>query len=106
MEQMKAIMASLRTETPKEIAGAAVVTFSDYLASKTVSFVDGSEEVIELPKSDVLTFNLANGNSIVLRPSGTEPKIKAYYTGIAATEEAALAAIDEMKASFTKILGF
>lgn len=106
MEQMKAIMTSLRTDTPKEIAGQAVVSFSDYLASKTVDMTSGAETVIELPKSDVLSFTLANGNSIVLRPSGTEPKIKAYYTAISATKEGALAAIEEMKASFTKVLGF
>ena len=106
MEQMKAIMTSLRTNTPKEIAGQAVVSFSDYLASKTIDMNSGAETVIELPKSDVLSFTLANGNSIVLRPSGTEPKIKAYYTGISATKEGALAAIEEMKVSFTKVLGF
>ncbi len=106
MEQMKAIMTSLRTDTPKEIAGQAVVSFSDYLASKTVDMTSGAETVIELPKSDVLSFTLANGNSIVLRPSGTEPKIKAYYTAISATKEGALDAIEEMKASFTKVLGF
>lgn len=106
MEQMKAVMTSLRTDTPKEIAGQAVVSFSDYLASKTVDMTSGAETVIELPKSDVLSFTLANGNSIVLRPSGTEPKIKAYYTAISATKEGALAAIEEMKASFTKVLGF
>ena len=106
MEQMKAIMTSLRTDTPKEIAGQAVVSFSDYLASKTVDMTSGAETVIELPKSDVLSFTLANGNSIVLSPSGTEPKIKAYYTAISATKEGALDAIEEMKASFTKVLGF
>ncbi len=106
MEQMKAIMTSLRTNTPKEIAGQAVVSFSDYLASKTIDMNSGAETAIELPKSDVLSFTLANGNSIVLRPSGTEPKIKAYYTGISATKEGALAAIEEMKVSFTKVLGF
>ena len=106
MEQMKATMTSLRTNTPKEIAGQAVVSFSDYLASKTIDMNSGAETAIELPKSDVLSFTLANGNSIVLRPSGTEPKIKAYYTGISATKEGALAAIEEMKVSFTKVLGF
>ena len=106
MEQMKAIMASLRTDTPKEIAGQAVVSFSDYLASETVELATGAKTEIKLPKSDVLSFVLANGNSIVLRPSGTEPKIKAYYTAISDSKDGALAAIEEMKASFTKVLGF
>ena len=106
MEQMKAIMTSLRTDTPKEIAGVAVTSFSDYLASETTDLQTGEKTAIELPKSDVLSFALANGNSIVLRPSGTEPKIKAYYTGISDSKEGALAAIEEMKVSFTKVLGF
>jgi len=106
MEQMKAIMTALRTDTPKEIAGVGVTSFSDYLASETTELATGAKTAIELPKSDVLSFTLANGNSIVLRPSGTEPKIKAYYTAISDSKESALAAIDEMKASFTKVLGF
>ena len=106
MEQMKAIMTSLRTDTPKEIAGVAVTSFSDYLTSETTDLQTGEKTAIELPKSDVLSFALANGNSIVLRPSGTEPKIKAYYTGISDSKEGALEAIEEMKVSFTKVLGF
>lgn len=50
MEQMKAIMTSLRTDTPKEIAGVAVTSFSDYLASETTDLQTGEKTAIELPE--------------------------------------------------------
>ncbi len=106
MEQMKQIMTSLRTNPPKELAGLKVTAFSDYLASKTLDLANGGETVIDLPKSDVLSFFLENGASVVLRPSGTEPKIKAYYTAIDPSRENALKFLDGLKADFTKVMGF
>ena len=100
MEKMAGIMDTLRAEPPKEIAGYAVKAVSDYKTSKTV-FTDGKEEVIDLPKSNVLAFALDGGNKVIVRPSGTEPKIKAYITAIgkskadaAAVEEKLIAAAD------------
>ena len=51
--------------------------------------MDGKEEKIELPKSNVLAFALENGNKVIVRPSGTEPKIKAYLTAIGNDKESA-----------------
>ena len=77
-EKMKALMESLRINTPAEICGNAVVEVRDYLAD-TVKKKSTSEVVSTgLPKSDVLYFVLENGDTIVIRPSGTEPKIKVY----------------------------
>ncbi len=81
MEKMAGIMDGLRAEPPKEIAGFAVKAISDYKSSKTV-FTDGGEEAIDLPKSNVLAYALEGGNKVIVRPSGTEPKIKAYITAI------------------------
>lgn len=89
MEKMAGIMDSLRENTPSEIAGFAVTAVSDYRASKTV-FADGTEEAIDLPKSNVIAFALENGNKVIVRPSGTEPKIKAYLTAIGETKAEAL----------------
>ncbi|MCR5207852.1 MAG: phospho-sugar mutase [Eubacterium sp.] len=86
MEKMAGIMDKLRAEPPKEIAGYAVKAVSDYKTSKTV-FTDGTEEVIDLPKSNVLAFALDGGNKVIVRPSGTEPKIKAYITAIGKSRE-------------------
>ncbi len=101
MEKMAGIMDSLRANPPKEIAGYAVTAVSDYKTSKTV-FTDGREEAIDLPKSNVLAFALEGGNKVIVRPSGTEPKIKAYLTAIGesradaeAIEKKLIAAADE-----------
>ena len=70
MDKMAGMMASLRENPPKEIAGIPVASVTDYL----------KPEETGLPSSNVLTFALENGESVVVRPSGTEPKIKGYYT--------------------------
>lgn len=106
MEHMKEIMNGLRSAPPKALGGQAVVTFADYLASKAVDARTGAEEKIDLPQSDVVSFVLENGGSVVLRPSGTEPKIKAYYTGSGKTREEVQAFLDVLKADFTKVIGF
>jgi phosphoglucomutase len=86
MEKMAGIMEHLRGNAPKEIAGFAVKAVSDYKSSKTV-FTDGGEEKITLPKSNVLAYALDGGNKVIVRPSGTEPKIKAYITAIGNNRE-------------------
>lgn len=70
MDKMASIMEKLRTEPPKEFAGKAVVRVKDY--EKT--------EETGLPRANVLIYELSDGATVIVRPSGTEPKIKAYYT--------------------------
>ncbi len=70
MDKMASIMAKLRAEPPKEIAGYPVVKVTDYQ----------KPEQTGLPAANVLIFGLEGGATVVVRPSGTEPKIKAYYT--------------------------
>lgn len=81
MEKMDGIMNTLRENPPKEICALAVTAVSDYKTG-TTTMADGSTEVISLPKSNVIAFALENGNKLIVRPSGTEPKIKAYITAI------------------------
>ena len=89
MEKMASIMDGLRSNPPKEIAGMPVVSISDYKTS-TVTYTDSSpSERIDLPKSNVLAFSLENGNKVIVRPSGTEPKIKAYITAIGTDRQSA-----------------
>lgn len=88
MEKMAQIMDTLRQNPPKTIGDFAVTAVSDYKTSKT-TFTDGGEEKIELPKSNVLAFALENGNKVIVRPSGTEPKIKAYLTAVGNDKESA-----------------
>lgn len=106
MERMKELMSMLRTDTPKEIGGLKVVSFADYMASEETCIECGKKTPITLPKSDVLVFNLEQGASVIIRPSGTEPKIKAYYTTIGETKEAASKLRDTIADDFKSILGF
>ena len=101
MEKMASIMDGLRSNPPKEIAGMPVVSISDYKTS-TVTYTDSSpSERIDLPKSNVLAFSLENGNKVIVRPSGTEPKIKAYITAIGTDRQSA----DELAGIMVNVAG-
>lgn len=106
MERMKEIMAGLRSNTPTEIGGLKVTRFEDYAASTSIDTETGAKTMLTLPKSDVLTFKLTDGASVIIRPSGTEPKIKAYYTTIGKTREEAAALEETISKDFAKKLGF
>lgn len=80
MQEMADMMAKLRAEQPGEIGGLKVLAFSDYKASKGKNLCDGTEFAITLPSSDVVEFKLEDNAGVIVRPSGTEPKIKFYYT--------------------------
>ncbi|MBR0412511.1 MAG: phospho-sugar mutase [Eubacterium sp.] len=95
MEKMAGIMDGLRADSPAQIGGYKVVAVSDYKTSKT-TFTDGGEEAIDLPKSNVLAFALDGGNKVIVRPSGTEPKIKAYITAIGDSKASAAAVADKL----------
>ena len=88
MDKMASIMESLRNDPPAEVLGHKLVTVNDYKKSESRS-VDGSVSVINLPKSNVLKFIFEGGLGIIARPSGTEPKLKIYYTVKADSMEAA-----------------
>lgn len=106
MERMNEIMSMLRTDTPKEIGGLKVLSFADYTAGTQIDLISGEKTALTLPKSDVLTFVLENGATVIIRPSGTEPKIKAYYTTIAPNRADAAALEVKISDDFKTILGF
>ncbi|MBQ5443458.1 MAG: phospho-sugar mutase, partial [Oscillospiraceae bacterium] len=78
LEKMAALMKSLRNEPPAEIAGVAVTSRRDYQDGSEIDCASGERRAIELSGSNVLRFALADGTAILVRPSGTEPKIKVY----------------------------
>lgn len=86
METMKNIMEKLRNFSSDEMAGYKIVSHADYLLQFDKNYVTGEEKKIDLPKSNVLSFFLEKGNAIIVRPSGTEPKIKIYFTGVGKDE--------------------
>lgn len=106
MERMKEIMTDLRANPPKAIGGLKVVDIADYLASEETNLETGAKTVLTLPKSDVIAFKLEQGASVIIRPSGTEPKIKAYYTTIGDTRADAEAQEEKLVEDFKGILGF
>ena len=88
MHIMQGIMAKLRAGAPAEIAGYKVAGVTDYETEGT-----------GLPKADVLEYRLENGAKLMVRPSGTEPKIKVYLSAVAGSEAAADAINEQMGAA-------
>ncbi|MDY6968476.1 MAG: phospho-sugar mutase [Spirochaetota bacterium] len=81
IEQIKSIMKGFRNNHPKEFAGINVLKIADIQELKLIDIQNGKEESIEgLPKSNVLQFFLTDGSKLTMRPSGTEPKIKFYFS--------------------------
>ena len=102
MKTMNGIMDKLRNDPPAEIAGVKVAGRSDYKESRSYGDNDG---VIDLPKSNVLEYRLEDGCKLIVRPSGTEPKIKIYLSGKGATRGDSEAVIQKMKDAVPALLG-
>jgi len=105
-EEIQKMMDDYRNDPPVFIGSSSVVVIKDYLTQKTSNILDGTDENIDLPKSNVLQFFLEDGTKISIRPSGTEPKIKFYFgvkedikniDNIAQVEKAALDKIESIK---------
>lgn len=94
MQKMAEIMDMLRNDAPTEVAGLKVLSTVDYKDTEKTG----------LPSSNVLAWSLENGNKLVARPSGTEPKLKFYFTAVAKDMEAASGIYDEMLSNVKKWL--
>ena len=95
MDKMKRIMSVFRETEHKEFAGREVTKFTDYLNSVYVE-KSGNRGTVNLPKSDVVAFELTGGLKFLVRPSGTEPKMKAYLFAHAKTQSEAQTGINEL----------
>ena len=93
MEKMEELMFGLRSQPPREIAGLPVEGFTDY---KT----DGTG----LPRANVLEYRLPGGCKVIIRPSGTEPKIKAYLSAVKPSVEEANAQLARMAEAAAELL--
>ncbi len=96
MEKMASIMDGLRNNAPSTFGSMDVTVIDDYKTSVSTVLADNSTSKIDLPKSNVLAYTLTDGNKIIVRPSGTEPKIKAYITAIGKTKEEAKEIADRL----------
>ncbi len=86
IREMNALMEQLRAEPPREMGGIAVSELADYRSGR-ITAADGSVRDTHIVGSNVLSFYLADGSRLVVRPSGTEPKIKIYVLAKAGTKE-------------------
>ena len=91
-KKMADLMENLRTNAPKEIAGFRVMDVKDYKAG-----------IGNLPKSNVLEFNMEDDINVLVRPSGTEPKIKMYYLVKGSSEEAGAKIVSALEDYFTDV---
>lgn len=104
MEISAGFMAQMRRELPKAVCGIAVTSVTDYQARVTRDLVHGAEEAVTLPKSNVLVLQLGEKGTVILRPSGTEPKVKIYLTAVDADRAAAMKLLDDMAAEMSGYL--
>lgn len=98
--KMQSLMSGMREEQPEEIAGFAVEAVGDY-QSATITKKNGEQEKVNLPTSNVLRFFLKGGLEAVIRPSGTEPKLKVYVTAIGDTLEESHQVAEKISDFFT-----
>ncbi|MDO4847075.1 MAG: phospho-sugar mutase [Clostridiaceae bacterium] len=105
MQKMSDMMTSLRNNPPKTIAGETVTTVSDYQTHTCTDTATGNVTEIKLPKSNVLSYKLPGGSGVIVRPSGTEPKIKIYITAVAEDREKAEEKTKLISADMEKIMG-
>ena len=78
LADMAKLMKSLRETPPSEISGVKVAEFKDYSDGSVLNCATGEKTTMELSGSNVLRFEMTDGTSVIVRPSGTEPKIKVY----------------------------
>ena len=105
-DKMAGIMEGLRKNPPAELGGYKVVGTTDYEACAEMPRVSGlqKEPAQKLPAANVIEFRLEDDNKVIFRPSGTEPKVKAYLFSKGATREESEAVRDKLKAAAEAIL--
>ena len=87
LKKMADLMAGLREKPPVEIAGVAVAQQKDYKDGSVVTVATGDKTTMELTGSNVLRYEMSDGTSLIVRPSGTEPKVKVYILANGANKE-------------------
>ncbi len=103
-EQIAAMIANLRENMPEAVGGVKVAVSEDYKLSKHVDYMANTSEVIDLPKSNVLKFVLEDKSWFVVRPSGTEPKVKIYASVVGGSLEDAESKCDTFVKAIKELL--
>ncbi len=103
-QRMDEIMSDLRNNVPAEMDGKRIVEFRDYKTHKIKDLISGAESQTGLPASDVLYFVFEDGTNVVVRPSGTEPKIKVYFLAEGENRFACHSKVETYEAIFANLL--
>ena len=104
LAKIKSTMDKIRSNPPKSVAGKKVIAIRDYLTSERVDLKTGEKSEILLPQSNVIYLELEDQNNFIIRPSGTEPKIKVYCLMKGETEEEANELLEKVKADVDAIV--
>ena len=102
MKKAAKIMSDFREKSPKAIGGVSVSVIRDYQSRTHTDVHTGEVSTIDLPKSNVLEYCLETKGSVIVRPSGTEPKVKFYYTAIGCDADDAKALLNKMMFDMSK----
>ena len=104
MKEMNAVVNALKTLKVEEFAGVKVLAIRDYSSAKRTDVVTGAVTELDIPKCNCVYYELEGGSFICVRPSGTEPKLKIYYSLKAENEAKANEKLGEMQASVNALL--
>ena len=104
MKEMNAVVDALKSLKPDSFAGITVEAIRDYSAAKRTVLANGAVEEMDIPKCNCVYYELAGGSFVCVRPSGTEPKLKIYYSLKAKDEAAANAKLVELQADVNAML--
>ena len=104
LERMKKLMSRLRDEAPTQVAGVSVAAVRDYLSGERRVLATDETAPTGLPKSNVLYYELADSNAVIVRPSGTEPKVKLYILVRGNDEAQAAALLDRYEQAFRELM--
>ena len=104
MKEMNGVVNALKTLTVNDFAGVKVNAFRDYSAAKRVNYVSGKTEEMDIPKCNCVYYELEGGSFICVRPSGTEPKLKIYYSLRAKDEGRASEQLTKLQQSVAELL--
>ncbi len=103
MKDMNAVVDKMKTVEVKEIAGKKVLATRDY-SNAIKKLADGTVEEIDSPKTNAVYYELDGGSFICIRPSGTEPKLKVYYSVKEQNQELAMKKFEELKTEFESLM--
>ena len=104
MKEMNGVVNGLKTLTPATLAGVKVEAVRDYSAGLRKEIATGKVEELDIPKCNCVYYELVGGSFVCVRPSGTEPKLKIYYSLKAESEEKANALLKDMQKSVDELL--